>query len=91
MGFIKSLRNKYSNNNCYTIKSRKNEIYLVICGDIGAARITTPHMSEMVEVTEEDYKSNLTPIFTKAYKLAVDAGDQNVADEVHAIRQVICN
>jgi len=90
VGLIKTLKLKYSRKNCYTMRSSKSDIYITICGDIGAARLTTPQMSEMVEVTNDDFDTTLSPVFAKAYKMAVDANDQAVADEIHAIRHLIC-
>jgi len=90
MGIFKTLRAKYSNKVCYTVKSKKSEIYLTICADMEVAKLVTPQMKEIIDVSESDFKIELAPAFAKAYKLAADANDQATADEIHALRQIIC-
>lgn len=91
MGFIKNLRTKYSRKTCYTLKSSKQEFYLIICSEIGAARIITPHLDKLIDASPDgDYKSALSPAFAEAYRLATDAGDAKLADEIHSIRQIVC-
>ena len=91
MGFIKNIKHKFGKKPCYTFRSRKHEVYITICSEIGAARLITPHTNQIVDATEDgDYQSALSPAFAEAYRLAVDAGDQKIADEIHAVRQIIC-
>ena len=90
MGIFQTLRAKYGRKVCYTVKSKQTEVYLSICADLGAAKLITPQMQELVDVSEADFRVELAPTFSKAYKLATEANDQAPADEVHCLRQIIC-
>jgi hypothetical protein len=91
MGFLKSLKSRLNDKACYSFRSKSGDALLSICGDLGAARFTTKYTSVLVDATDGDFGTALSPAFAEAYRKANDAGDEKLAAEIHALRHIICH
>lgn len=90
MGFFSNLKAKITNEACYAVRPKGGRTILSICGDIGAARFTTPHISILVDVVDGDFASALAPVFAEAYRKASEHSDEALAQEIQNLRRVIC-
>ena len=91
MGIIKNLRSRIADQSCYTFRSKSGNALLSVCGNLGAARITTPQTTILVDAAHSEFKDELIPAFAEAYRHATDAGDNVTAKEIHDLRRAICN
>lgn len=90
MGFFSNLKSRITGRTCYSVRPRGGQTILSICGDIGAARFTTPHVSILVDAIDGDLVSALAPAFAEAYRKASDHKDEALAEEIQSLRRIIC-
>jgi len=68
---------------CFTMRSKSKKITVSVCNELDAARIKTPYTDELV------WMNDILPALSAAYRDALDAKDQKIADELHDIRHTI--
>lgn len=90
MGFFRNVKAWIRNESCYTVRTKDGKALLSICGESGSARFTTPHVSILVDALEKDFGTALSPAFAEAYRQAAEHGDEDLAQEIHGLRQIIC-